>query len=1711
MQGSWRAPLGVILGRLIGRCDEVDMAAMQKLAIFARQHQEYLRRLSSKSSSVPRTFSIQKKHPVVATLFALARKGHPSPGLELLACVLVNASLELGPGDKRVAKLGEMIRGATEDADSPLRLIIADANNVPDLISRVERHTATSVTGLHEGFEQLWKSNLRAMLYRWLRADLARMCHALAPSGLAAGIEAPELELLPDQADGDCDDSLSIECVLSEPQDSSRWAVSPRTEWRRAKARVLRRQSEGNVFSPPDFLVPSEIVERVAGAAITAAARFQASGQPEDSEPYVALALSIAAGVRELDLMDVVWGEEGEAALTIRPDRPVLRKQVMRPIGATQPSEAMKPLLEKSVEWFEWPLPALLHQLLLGLAVEREPRSGVHVLPQRSSEVVSYRLKGVVSELVPGLALGAGVFRLHMAAYFGARLGVEVAQLMLSDSLSMSTAPAHYCGCPVSMVVKTIAELQSKWFGKVEVTPGQGNDGFLGSRLVLSHDAACLWPTKLRHERRSLAHCKDTDDLDEWVAHRNFLAGALCAVTGHRPLDALGRIDLDSVIPEYGLIVLQDKLIDPLRKHRIACTGRRWLVELRAFLDRLVAIREKQPTSSAGQLAEAILLSEAPLFSTVDSGGRLTAFDAASLRQTMPALLAEKANHFRHRLNQYLQQMQVDPELRHAQMGWILGSTHATADLSPLSARDLANRLGPVLDDFMLHDGWFSPSQRLLQWTWEGVPVRPMVDWDAIARQHVADHVIAVRTIRQEKMERGREVEVELLPRLERAIMEFQPTLRFDVGARRLVRAESANPRSVVDICEEDCGVILNRVRQGDVTPGSGLETAIATILLNRLLKRSHHEGLTAGAIPRRPILSVTAEPSPFLPKMGLAVRHAEEIRQSVLDGAQRWQPHERGVISMLSVLCFSAYRDVAVARAAVAAAPQFKRGTDPGDWLRIPATAAGRSVQLIVSGLPALVLNKRVNDAPTGRPPTDQKLGKWIQRSIPMTQDFNEQQALRLAVHTLVSAGRVELSGPERMLSLGQVSLSSVSVERCLGQDDRWPVRTRASSDDMEDAGHTQIRESTSEEISAPITKSAAISLYRKLTALLNIDQLSKIVGKRSDSHRGWRGHLKKELDKLRQVTGELTNVGLLTGFTAHRLQYGGTREKDLAHRTLSRELTRFGRDLLEVLGDRVLISLTSDELSEAYSAVLQGKPTTARPNAMEALRMFQRYLELVHRVEFMPFGELELLAGPRQVQTDAGLLTDAEIEVALGVLHDDIQSSTDPTNSAPESMRLAALRFLMALLLDASGARPGSVYGLLLSDIHLLSEGRDFIHIHSSGGYGEAKSKASVGFIPLEGERWTQYRNWVVDWLQREQSALGTKVPRSVPLFGSEAGKARRFERRYLTDRLAEMLRWVSDQPDARPYWIRKSRIMARHRSASGSEKSARATRSVLCACGHATMATPIVHYISDPSIVFDHSLKEGRMTSRADLLRVSKIERPHLLDMKWQRSGGAQSNRRLAILFDDLDLPKATIPAGSLGEPPALHRQKILLPIHIDRFARAFQKYGSKTDAVLHAGLSSVQAEKLRRAATSLAVQCGKVPWKIAGLKHMRCIMQPPRRLKGADRILDLMNEAPSNSLLLMADAWASRGHFDRLVDATSEYLLLSAEEVEAARQVFSSAGLATVVTEQEQSSYCLTIPARNVTGESSALGHATTRAALDWLLAIVWLHQQIISDS
>lgn len=451
-----------------------------------------------------------------------------------MAAVLCNAALDPNQRVHRapVDQLAQILRGTLADKNSPLRVLLAaDTHSIPDLLLRMDAHLESG-SRLHKSFEHLWDSWLRGVLYRWMRTDPARLGRALAPTALVPDLEAPEVPLYAEAAE-DSDDTLDVAIVATEPTLPGELERSPRTQFRRARAAGLIRASESDLLVPSDFRVPEEICVDVARGAIQASR--QALHGADNPEPYIALAFVLATGVREMDLDLVCWGENGSASLEVSIDRPILRRAIMRPPNAVDPGPALSALLEPSPDHLAWPLPPSLHALLVGLAGPDKPRVGSNVFGARASDLAApYRLRDVVAKLCPNAFIGAGAFRQAMAARLARHLGVEVAQLALADTFSMSAAAAYYSAPHQSAVAAAVCDLQAAWFGESSMPAATDLPGGVGSRLVLTNDAARQWPRALRLRRQSIAHSNGASERVAWVAHRDFLAGALCAVCAHR-------------------------------------------------------------------------------------------------------------------------------------------------------------------------------------------------------------------------------------------------------------------------------------------------------------------------------------------------------------------------------------------------------------------------------------------------------------------------------------------------------------------------------------------------------------------------------------------------------------------------------------------------------------------------------------------------------------------------------------------------------------------------------------------------------------------------------------------------------------------------------------------------------------------------------------------------------------------------------------------------------------------------------------------------------------------------------------------------------------------------------------------------------------------------------------------------------------------------
>ena len=1699
---GWWPDLSATLLQLGQSIAPIDRPILAPLVAYLTRHSRFLEEQAARVAHVQSPSDIHDAHPASATLFRY-RSGH-THGLERLTCIGLCSLLEAHGRDRNAPKrLLSMVRGALGAPDSPLTLALGSTSSIPELVRVVDRESTSGALPTH--FLQQWNGWLRDTLIRWMLTEPGRLRHALEPPDLTPSLEAPVAPL--SLMEGQPESAVALTCFTT-PVRCDQAPVSATVQAARGAAVSLERASQGDLLSPPDLRIPRVLDERLCRRTVSQAQSL-ISVDPTQAERFVALALALGSGVREIDLQDITWGREDAACPhAVDPALPVLYRRLRRPVNAVRPSEHLADWLEPSLEVLAWPLPDSVHRLLLQLA-EGGPRPGNAVLPLLAGSITApYRLHDVLGEVMPEAKTGALAPRLGLASEIAAVLGSEMAQIALADTFAMPAVPAYYSALPESELVTFLAQIQSRRFGE-QVEPRIKRAGHVGSRLVLTDPAARCWPARLRHALRTAAR-EPVDPLAVWRAHRDHLAAVLCCATGHRPEDALGRIQLDDVIPEYGLILLQDKQVDALRATRIAATGRLWLADLRRYLDHLVTMSTDLAKTPAGRLAASILRAEAPLLSAPTTEGIASPVTASALRDSMPPELQSVDNFYRHRLNQCLQRRRVDPELRHAQLGWVVSPAHMHADLSPRAPTELARQLGPVIDDLLVADGWYPASARRTRWHWDGVPMPKLMDWEAVFASHKRQHEAELKRIRLQLHERWTQYEASVMDRLGTAIGELFPWLRLDPEKRRLVPAGEF-PGVKVEMTPDHYALICDRVRQGDADPSSALEAVIARILLYRLVRRAREKGLVQGPIPSRPYLSVTADPSPFVPGLGTAVRQVEAVRQALVARAKQCRARDLGALTVWSILAFSMYRRMPWALAATGAARDGLRARTRGHVIRIPATVEGIAMPMVFSGVPATLLARRKHHAPTARPPSLEGLDDWARVHLSGVVGWGEAATDTIRIErTLQAAAAIELSGIERLLLRADTRTAAESSLRCTARDDDWPVHTADTTTPIRNADEVRRQPSLTEV--DPIASRQVMSrdVYDRFVSLLNPRTFGRLRGSRpptrsgraSDGKWGWRGALRKALEKLRETVGSDNNLTILIGYSLDHLRHGSEDGHRLAHNSLQREITQIGWPLLAMLGDRPLSGLTGEELRQLYREVLFAKTEEARTYAFEELHRFHRYLIRGYACPSVDMAELATLAGTRKLTVEPGLLTTAEREATYDALVLDHEMEQARTDTSPDFLRLAQLRRILFLILEASGIRPGSAYGLTLSDLHLSGAGGDFVHVRVTGDYGEAKTSTSIGFVPLEGVLWRTHRAWLSSWLDAQRTIAPDGHRAELPLFAAKPGQRVRFHEDHLTRRINQLLKWASGNPKAHVYWLRKVRVSERYQTLQQTrDVSARDVHGMMTLCGHALIQIPITSYINDPASLHFADLYACVETPRAALLAMSGLA-PAPLDMAWSRSDGGGATR-ISILLDRVG--ETPVPPGNeyRTEPPPLRRFKPFLPMHIDAYARAVHHCRNRSEAVLLAGLTDPQADRLDEVAHALLLQRGCTPWIQSNQVRTRSTMEVPRRLAGTGKLFGLLAREPSAGLKALVTSWVKQAHISHLYDRNVVMCLNSIEVRDAANLLIDECGLSMQVA---------TINGRHLLKEplkdDSTKGH---RAALCWVLAIVWIFASILNET
>jgi hypothetical protein len=489
-----------------------------------------------------------------------------------------------------------------------------------------------------------------------------------------------------------------------------------------------------------------------------------------------------------------------------------------------------------------------------------------------------------------------------------------------------------------------------------------------------------------------------------------------------------------------------------------------------------------------------------------------------------------------------------------------------------------------------------------------------------------------------------------------------------------------------------------------------------------------------------------------------------------------------------------------------------------------------------------------------------------------------------------------------------------------------------------------------------------------------------------------------------------------------------------------------------------------------------------------------------LQHQATPLPWDAIAARAGLRQTHLDPGLYSEHELAKVYEVLQQDRADLLARPDAAPDLIRLAELRIVQFVVIAASGIRPRSARGLLLADLHLFGEAGDWVHVHRTGGYGEAKTKTSIGYVPLEGSLWACARPWFCEWLETERSRVSADQTR-VPLFAVAAGARKRFGRTPLEHRQSELLRWVTGNQHARLYWLRKTRITARHRALALTEGTrARDIHRILCLSGHASIETPISSYIADPAVLVGHSVLQGRNAERQQILAASNVK-GGAIDVAWTVARGVKSGQRIAITLNRLAHPPHEVPAEQITEPPPLIAKGGLLPVDLDAYARLRRRLPAD-EAQIQVNLSPSQSEALEAAARKLLVLRGQVPWPVDGFQKPRALLLPPRPLASAAPFKSALARRPDDDLLVLSALWAQTGHATLTGVEPDAVFVPAGGDLARVRASLLALGVPAALISEATHAHGTSLTVLRPPDEETLL-ELTHQAALRWLLALVWL--------
>lgn len=1012
----------------------------------------------------------QEGGPLISTVgatttypIATALLSHHGKEISSLERTLLWLLLELHlKQDGWAVEVAQWLRGLAKGASAGLAMSLGECDGLRALVDKADLLAAEAkprkeITS-HGPFNEAWSGDFRSVLLGLLAAvprsdELSSGGHPLSgPRAVPTTFSAMDLEE-PE------DDPVEIwQPVLGN--------VAETTEEAR-QAKALARELSGHgiieLLRGVGSVLPDPLGREWWLRAMRGVESALDANELEVAERHLGCLLAIEAGLKPRELGLVVFGGSAtEGLLALDLSAGVLRRPEARPMFAFTPRDDEQGVWASVGGDVLFPLSSTLVRLAERLISTRAAAGNLsRVLLDRTVKPSS-ALTQSLRELWPGRSLPASSFRRRLVAGLAAQLGPDAAQIAFGETFGASAAPTYYAGHSAGALIKCVERLNAPLVSETDAPSRQPTvDYLLGSRVrPIQPPFAESWKKFGVSASRGKGRPSTKSMHQDLVAERDSLAIHFLLCTGQRPNAKLAEFHLADLLPADGMALISDKQTDPARLTRLVATGRFFVGAVEAYVATLERLSKATECAEVRRAARKILRSEMPLLHTITPDGSVEPLNVSDLVARLPEPWASRPNLSRHALNLALTQSGVDPELRYFQMGWVATDAHAVSDMAPYPPQQLGPRLGPIIDGWLQSMGWQGgreplDPESLHEW-------HSMRDYARERRDHLEAHRERTVQLKAELEHRREEALPEVASVLAKTLADEGRGWRLELGPDgKSLRL--ASPGTGDSVTEELVDAWL--------APFEGrppIQGHLAAWILTKALKQAAQSGkCKVKYLPPLSRLGPTAQPSPFMAGLGLAVTHARQLRVAIARRAGELEKapkdeQERMLASLLvlAIACHTRHRSLDKA-IKFATSLQAAKHSERRPWLlRLPYAhgheAAAGAVSILFYRLLAMpggpsALKRVVDDE--GR-----ALGEFLTKFVPeLCGRLPPQEAVMKVFGTLEFAGGAELEGPARLLAAGAVLPATVSVGRAIATDSGltigdWSQDLHGRSTDTED-----------------------------------------------------------------------------------------------------------------------------------------------------------------------------------------------------------------------------------------------------------------------------------------------------------------------------------------------------------------------------------------------------------------------------------------------------------------------------------------------------------------------------------------------------------------------------------------------------------------------------------------------------------------------------------